>query len=96
MAAEKKNMLIEAYGKNLVELARKGLLDPVIGRDKEIEQLIQVLNKRKKNNPLIVGEPGTGKCICSDTKVIMRNDLTGEILNLSIDDFLNNMPNSRE
>ncbi len=88
-------MLIEAYGKNLVELARKNLLDPVIGRDKEIEQLIQVLSKRKKNNPLIVGEAGVGKCICSDTMVVLRNDLTGEVLRVSIDDFLNTVPNSR-
>jgi ATP-dependent Clp protease ATP-binding subunit ClpA len=95
MAVEKKNMLIEAYGKNLVELARKNLLDPVIGRDKEIEQLIQVLSKRKKNNPLIVGEAGVGKCICSDTMVVLRNDLTGEVLRVSIDDFLNTVPNSR-
>lgn len=49
------------YGRNLVEEARAGRLDPVIGRDKEINSIIQTLSRRKKNNPVIVGEPGVGK-----------------------------------
>ncbi|MFN4219032.1 MAG: ATP-dependent Clp protease ATP-binding subunit [Candidatus Bipolaricaulia bacterium] len=49
------------YGRNLVEEARAGRLDPVIGRDREINSIIQTLSRRKKNNPVIVGEPGVGK-----------------------------------
>ncbi|MDF1525458.1 MAG: ATP-dependent chaperone ClpB [bacterium] len=49
------------YGKDLTELARQGKLDPVIGRDDEIRRVIQVLNRRTKNNPVLIGEPGVGK-----------------------------------
>lgn len=81
--------ILDSYGKDLTELAKKGTLDPVVGRDVEIDKLIQILNKRKKNNPVLVGEAGVGKCICSDTQVVMRNDITGEVIKLSIDEFLN-------
>ena len=49
------------YAKNLVDLARQGKLDPVIGRDDEIRRLLQILSRRTKNNPILIGEPGTGK-----------------------------------
>ena len=49
------------YAKNLVEEARKGKLDPVIGRDDEIRRVLQILSRRTKNNPILIGEPGTGK-----------------------------------
>jgi len=49
------------FGRNLVEEARAGRLDPVLGRDKEIEQVVQTLSRRKKNNPVLIGEPGVGK-----------------------------------
>ena len=52
---------LEKYAKNLVDLARKGKLDPVIGRDDEIRRLLQILSRRTKNNPILIGEPGTGK-----------------------------------
>ena len=52
---------LEKYAKNLVDLARKGKLDPVIGRDDEIRRLLQILSRRTKNNPILLGEPGTGK-----------------------------------
>jgi len=52
---------LEKYGHDLVELARKGKLDPVIGRDEEIRRCIQVLARRTKNNPVLIGEPGVGK-----------------------------------
>ncbi len=52
---------LEKYAKNLVELARQGKLDPVIGRDDEIRRLLQILSRRTKNNPILIGEPGTGK-----------------------------------
>ena len=53
--------VIEMLGTDLVELGKEGLLDPVIGREEEISQLINVLSRRKKNNPLIIGEAGVGK-----------------------------------
>jgi ATP-dependent Clp protease ATP-binding subunit ClpB len=52
---------LERYGRDLTEQARQGRLDPVIGRDKEIRRVIQVLSRRTKNNPVLIGEPGTGK-----------------------------------
>lgn len=52
---------LEKYGRNLTELAREGKLDPVIGRDEEIRRVIQVLSRRTKNNPVLIGEPGVGK-----------------------------------
>lgn len=52
---------LERYGRDLTELAKKGKLDPVIGRDEEIRRAIQVLSRRTKNNPVLIGDPGTGK-----------------------------------
>ncbi|MBK7368437.1 MAG: ATP-dependent Clp protease ATP-binding subunit [Candidatus Eisenbacteria bacterium] len=52
---------LNQFGRDLTTLAREGKLDPVIGRDKEIERVIQVLSRRKKNNPVLIGEPGVGK-----------------------------------
>ena len=52
---------LEKYAKNLVEEARQGKLDPVIGRDEEIRRVLQILSRRTKNNPILIGEPGTGK-----------------------------------
>src|SRR3989441_8511324 len=58
---EEKYQALERYGRDLTDLARKGKLDPVIGRDDEIRRLIQVLARRTKNNPVLIGEPGVGK-----------------------------------
>lgn len=53
--------VLEKYGKDLVELARSGKIDPIIGRDDEIRRTIQILSRRNKNNPILIGEPGVGK-----------------------------------
>lgn len=58
---ESKYQALNKYAQNLTELARLGKLDPVIGRDKEIRRIMQVLSRKKKNNPVLIGEPGTGK-----------------------------------
>ena len=58
---ENKFQVLEKYTRNLSELAEQGKLDPVIGRDREIRRLIQVLSRRTKNNPVLIGEPGVGK-----------------------------------
>ncbi len=58
---ENKYQVLEKYGRDLTELARKNKIDPVIGRDEEIRRVIQVLSRRTKNNPVLIGEPGVGK-----------------------------------
>ena len=58
---EDKYQALQKFGKDITELARKGKLDPVIGRDNEIRRVIQVLSRRTKNNPVLIGEPGVGK-----------------------------------
>src|SRR5262249_1759530 len=58
---EGKYQALQRYAKDLTELARKGKLDPVIGRDEEIRRVVQVLPRRTKNNPVLIGEPGVGK-----------------------------------
>jgi ATP-dependent Clp protease ATP-binding subunit ClpB len=58
---EEKYQALEKYGRNLTDLARLGKLDPVIGRDEEIRRVVQVLSRRTKNNPVLIGEPGVGK-----------------------------------
>jgi ATP-dependent Clp protease ATP-binding subunit ClpB len=59
--AEGKYRSLERYSKNLNELAKAGKIDPVIGRDEEIRRVLQILSRRTKNNPILIGEPGTGK-----------------------------------
>jgi ATP-dependent Clp protease ATP-binding subunit ClpB len=68
---------LEKYAKNLVDLARKGKLDPVIGRDDEIRRVLQILSRRTKNNPVLIGEPGTGKTAIVEglAQRIMRGDV---------------------
>src|SRR6185437_2545708 len=58
---ESKYQALEKYGRDLTKLAAAGKLDPVIGRDEEIRRVIQVLSRRTKNNPVLIGEPGVGK-----------------------------------
>src|SRR5258706_1936461 len=58
---EAKYQALQKYGRDLVELARQGKMDPVIGRDAEIRRVVQVLSRRTKNNPVLIGEPGVGK-----------------------------------
>lgn len=68
--------MLDVFGKDLTLLARKGSLDPVIGRDKEIARVIQILSRRKKNNPIIIGEPGVGKTVIVEglaSRISMRD-----------------------
>jgi ATP-dependent Clp protease ATP-binding subunit ClpC len=60
-AAPTGSLVLDQFGRNLAQLAREKKLDPVIGRDKEIERVMQVLSRRTKNNPVLIGEPGVGK-----------------------------------
>src|SRR5213595_2353619 len=60
-AAPSTSLVLDQFGRNYTQLAREGKLDPVIGREKEIERVMQVLSRRTKNNPVLIGEPGVGK-----------------------------------
>ena len=73
--------VLEKYATNLIELARNGKLDPVIGRDEEIRRILQILSRRTKNNPILIGEPGTGK-----TAIV--EGLAGRILRGDVPDNL--------
>lgn len=67
---EGKYEALDKYGNDLTELARRGKLDPVIGRDDEIRRCIQILSRRTKNNPVIIGEPGVGKTAIAEGYVL--------------------------
>src|SRR5262249_27511794 len=58
---ESKYQALAKFGRDLTDVARKGKIDPVVGRDEEIRRVIQVLSRRTKNNPVLIGEPGVGK-----------------------------------
>ena len=74
---EGKYQALEKYGRDLTEIARLGKLDPVIGRDEEIRRVIQVLSRRTKNNPVLIGEPGVGKTAIAEglAQRIIRGDV---------------------
>ncbi|WP_134699462.1 ATP-dependent Clp protease ATP-binding subunit [Ammoniphilus sp. YIM 78166] len=58
---QRKSSILDQVGRNLTDMAKAGLIDPVIGRDEEIKRVIEILNRRNKNNPVLIGEPGVGK-----------------------------------
>ena len=97
---EDKYQALQRFGKDVTELARKGRLDPVIGRDDEIRRVIQVLSRRTKNNPVLIGEPGVGKTAIVEglaqrivsvsythLDVYKRQDYDNRIMNYLADEF---------
>ena len=84
--ADKKNKALAEYTRDLTEAARSGKLDPVIGRDKEIQRVIQILSRRSKNNPVLIGEPGVGKTAIAEglAERIASGDVPEELLDKRI------------
>ncbi|MEK4148582.1 AAA family ATPase [Robertmurraya sp. FSL W8-0741] len=65
---------IDQFGRNLTQMARAGLIDPVIGRDEEVNRVIEILNRRNKNNPVLIGEPGVGKTAIAENLAVRIAD----------------------
>ncbi len=82
----KEENVLEKYGRNVVELARNGKIDPVIGRDDEIRRIIKILSRKTKNNPVLIGEPGVGKTAIIEglARRIVANDVPSSLKNKEI------------
>jgi len=86
-----KTPMLESHSRDLTELAKREILDPIIGRDEEIERVSQILSRRKKNNPVLIGEPGVGKSAIAEglalkivNRKVSRNLLNKRILTLDL------------
>lgn len=80
------NGFIDQYGRNLTQIAKTGLIDPVIGRDEEVTRVIEILNRRNKNNPVLIGEPGVGKTAIAEGLAlkIVEGDVPDKLKNKEV------------
>jgi len=77
--------ILDNFSRDLSKLADEGKLDPVIGRDKEIRRIAQILSRKKKNNVVVVGDSGVGKCISGDMLITIRDNTNNKVYKISID-----------
>ncbi|WP_102028419.1 ATP-dependent Clp protease ATP-binding subunit [Salirhabdus sp. Marseille-P4669] len=80
---QEQNGVLDQFGRNVTDQARAGAIDPVIGRDKEVERVIEILNRRNKNNPVLIGEPGVGKTAIAEGLAlkIIQGEVPAKLLN---------------
>lgn len=80
------NGVLDQFGRNVTGAAKAGLIDPVIGRDKEVDRVIEILNRRNKNNPVLIGEPGVGKTAIAEGLAlkIVAGDVPSKLLNKEV------------
>ena len=80
------NGLLDQLGKNISDDAREGLIDPVIGRDQEVKRVIETLNRRNKNNPVLIGEPGVGKTAIAEGLAVKihEGDVPAKLMNKKV------------
>ena len=80
------NGLLDQLGKNISNDAREGLIDPVIGRDQEVKRVIETLNRRNKNNPVLIGEPGVGKTAIAEGLAVKihEGDVPAKLMNKKV------------
>jgi ATP-dependent Clp protease ATP-binding subunit ClpC len=83
---------LDEFCRDITEAVKRGEVDMVVGREKEIKRVTQILSRRRKNNPILIGEAGVGKCFSSDTEVFMRDDLTGETAKITVKELLKRLP----
>jgi ATP-dependent Clp protease ATP-binding subunit ClpE len=78
--------ILDQFGRNVTNAAKAGLIDPVIGRDKEVDRVIEILNRRNKNNPVLIGEPGVGKTAIAEglARKIVAGDVPSKLLNKEV------------
>ncbi len=86
--SKSKTPIIDGFSRDLTALANEGKIDPVIGRDDEVNRVAQVLARRKKNNPILIGDPGVGKCLAKGTKVLMYDGSFKKVEDIVINDQL--------
>lgn len=84
--AKRQRKYLDTYGSNLTEKARAGLMDPIVGRDKELGRVVQILNRRSKNNPVLLGEPGVGKTAIAEGLAlrIAEERVPAKLLNMEV------------
>lgn len=89
-----KTPVLDNFCRDITKAAEEKLLDPIVGREKELRMVSIILSRRKKNNPVLIGEPGTGKCLSINTLVAIRNKTTNEVIKTTIGDFINTISNT--